>query len=195
MEYKRGRINFAPHSILRILFLQCKISRISPFFPPKTPWFKTYCVQVGCMRQVLGDGALGWPRGMGWGGRWEGGSGWGTHVTPWLIHVNVWQKPLQYCKVMSLQLIKINGGKKKIYCILTRSLSFPSNWILCFLPATLLHFIGHTDSKMLIFRMHHSSAQNSSLVSFLFQVKAPNLANLAQEWDSWASGGVTVAIR
>ena len=22
----------------------------------------------------------------------EGGSGWGTHVNPWLIHVNVWQK-------------------------------------------------------------------------------------------------------
>ena len=42
--------------------------------------------------------------GMGWGGRWEGGSGWGTHVQPWLIHVNVWQKPLQYCKVIRLQL-------------------------------------------------------------------------------------------
>ena len=27
----------------------------------------------------------------------EGGSGWGTHINPWLIHVNVWQKPLQYC--------------------------------------------------------------------------------------------------
>ena len=38
-------------------------------------------------------------------------SGWGTHVNPWLIHVNVWQKPLQYCKVISLQLIKINGKK------------------------------------------------------------------------------------
>ena len=31
------------------------------------------------------------------GGRWEGGSRWGTQVHPWLIHVNVWQKPLQYC--------------------------------------------------------------------------------------------------
>ena len=40
-------------------------------------------------------------------------SGWGTHVNPWLIHVNVWQKPLQYCKVISLQLIKINGKKKE----------------------------------------------------------------------------------
>ena len=42
---------------------------------------------------------------------WEGGSGWGTHVNPWLIHVNVWQKPLQYCKVISLQIIKINEKK------------------------------------------------------------------------------------
>ena len=40
------------------------------------------------------------------------GIGMGIHVTPWLIHVNVWQKPLQYCKVISLQLIKINGKKK-----------------------------------------------------------------------------------
>ena len=48
---------------------------------------------------------------MGWGQRWEGGSGWGAPVNPWLIHVSVWQKPLQYCKVISLQLIKINGKK------------------------------------------------------------------------------------
>ena len=68
--------------------------------------------QVGCMRQVLGAGALGRPRGMGWGGRQERGSGWGIHVNPWLTHVNVWQKPLQYCKVISLQLIKINEKKK-----------------------------------------------------------------------------------
>ena len=27
-----------------------------------------------------------------------------THVHPWLIHVGVWQKPPQYCKVVSLQL-------------------------------------------------------------------------------------------
>ena len=65
------------------------------------------------MRQGLRAGALGRPRGMGWGGRWEGGSGWGTHVNPWLIHVNVWQKPLHYCKVISFQLIKINEKKNK----------------------------------------------------------------------------------
>ena len=40
-----------------------------------------------------------------------GGLGCGTHVNPWLILVIVWQKPLQYCKVISLQLIKINEKK------------------------------------------------------------------------------------
>ena len=42
------------------------------------------------------------------GGDGEGGgrrdSGWETHVHPLRIHVNVWQKPLQYCKVISFQL-------------------------------------------------------------------------------------------
>ena len=72
---------------------------------------KQITAQVGCMRQVLRAGALGRPRGMGWGGRREEGSGWGTHVNPWLIHVSVWQKPLQYCNVLGLQLIKINEKK------------------------------------------------------------------------------------
>ena len=69
--------------------------------------------QVGCLRQALGPGALGRPRGIGWCGWWVGGSGWGIHVNTWLIHVNVWRKPLQYCKVISLQLIKINGKTKQ----------------------------------------------------------------------------------
>ena len=73
--------------------------------------------QVWCMKQVLRAGALGWPRGMGWGERWEGGSGWGTHVYPWLIHIGVWQKPLQYCKIISLQLKEINfKNNNKIKC-------------------------------------------------------------------------------
>ena len=73
-------------------------------------------VQVGCMRQVRGAGALWWPRGMGWGRRWEGGSGWGTQVNPWLIHVNVWQKTLKYCKIISLPLINIIGKKRRKIC-------------------------------------------------------------------------------
>ena len=60
---------------------------------------------------VLRPGALGRPRGIGWRGRWEGGSEWGIHENPWLIHVNLSQKPLQYCKVISIQLIKINEKK------------------------------------------------------------------------------------
>ena len=69
------------------------------------PYVKWSLVQVWGM--ALKAGALGQPWGMGWGGRSEGRSGWGTHVHPCLIHVNVWQKPLQYCKVISLQL-KLN---------------------------------------------------------------------------------------
>ena len=56
-----------------------------------------------------------WDDPEGWDGE-GGGRGVqdGEHVNPWLIHVNVWQKPLQYCKVTSFQLIKIIGGKKKL---------------------------------------------------------------------------------
>ena len=56
-----------------------------------------------------------WEDPEGWDGEgvWEGASGWGAHVNPWLIHVNVWEKPLQYCKVISLQLIKINEKKNR----------------------------------------------------------------------------------
>ena len=48
-------------------------------------------VQVQCMIQ----GARGWCIGMtqrdGMGREMGGGSGWGTCVHPWQIHVNVWQ--------------------------------------------------------------------------------------------------------
>ena len=48
-------------------------------------------VQVQCMSQ----GAQGWCTGMtlreGMGKEWEGVSGWGKHVHPGLIHVNVWK--------------------------------------------------------------------------------------------------------
>ena len=61
--------------------------------------YKKRIASLGSMR--IQD-AWGWCTGM---TLWDGmGSGWGTHVHPWLIHVNVWQKPLQCCKVISLQL-------------------------------------------------------------------------------------------
>ena len=32
------------------------------------------------------------------GGRWEGGSGWGSHVHPWRIHVDIWQNQYNIVK-------------------------------------------------------------------------------------------------
>ena len=77
------------------------------------------------MRQVLRPGALGRPRVIRQTGRWVGGSGWGIHVTPWLIHVNVWQNPLKCCEVISLQLIKINEKKKRAF---TRKILLASSY-------------------------------------------------------------------
>ena len=53
--------------------------------------------ETGHSKLVHWDNSEGW---MGWGGRWQGSSRWGTHVHPWLIHVNVWQKPRQCCKLI-----------------------------------------------------------------------------------------------
>ena len=58
----------------------------------------------GLMHETGCSGLVHWDDPEGWGGRWEWGSGWGTHVHPWLIHVNVWQKTPQYCTLISLQL-------------------------------------------------------------------------------------------
>ena len=52
-----------------------------------------------------------------------GGLEWGIHVKPWLILVIVLQKPLQYCKVISLQLIKINE-KIKSFNLITFAKTF-----------------------------------------------------------------------
>ena len=57
--------------------------------------------------RVLGACALGWRRGMVWGGRREEGSGWGTHVYLWWIHVDIWQNK---CNIVKLNKIKL---KKK----------------------------------------------------------------------------------
>ena len=38
---------------------------------------------TGCLGLVHWDDPEGW--------YWEGGSGWGTRVHPWWIHVDVWQ--------------------------------------------------------------------------------------------------------
>ena len=79
----------------------CILSRVKQITSPG--WMHEMSAQAWCTGETQKNGM---------GGRQEGGLGWGTHVNPWLIHGNVWQKPLQYCKIISLQLIKINEKKK-----------------------------------------------------------------------------------
>ena len=64
----------------------------------------------GLMHETGCSGLVHWDDPGGWDGEGSrgGGSGWETNVHPWLIHVDVWQKTLQYFKVISLQLKLIN---------------------------------------------------------------------------------------
>ena len=62
---------------------------------------------------MLGAGAQGRSREMIWGGRWEGGSGLGTHVHPWQFHVNIWQN--QY-SIVKQNKVKIKIKKKESAC-------------------------------------------------------------------------------
>ena len=56
---------------------------------------------------MLGAGAQGRPRGIIWGGRREEGSGWGTQVYLWWIHVDVWQNQYNIVKLKNkIKLIK-----------------------------------------------------------------------------------------
>ena len=56
--------------------------------------------EAGHSKPVLWDNAEGWG---GEGGE-RGVQDRGTHVHLWLIHVDIWQKPPKYCKVIILQL-------------------------------------------------------------------------------------------
>ena len=73
-------------------------------------------VQVRGIRQGARDWCTGMTLRDGMGRKVGRGSGWGTHVHPWLTHVNVWQKPPQYCKGFGkeeLPPIKINKILKR----------------------------------------------------------------------------------
>ena len=58
------------------------------------------------------SGLVHWEDPEGWDGEGGGRGDWDGEYMQ-IHHVNVWQNPLQYCKVISLQLIKIN--EKKIF--------------------------------------------------------------------------------
>ena len=60
--------------------------------------------EAGHSKLVLWDNPEGWDgEGGGTRGRWEGDSGWGTHV-PMADSCQCMAKPSQYCKVISLAL-------------------------------------------------------------------------------------------
>ena len=68
--------------------------------------------ETGHSKPVLWDN----PEGCGGEGRGQGVWDGGTHIKSSLIHVNVRQKPPQYCKIISLQLNKLI---KNIFLIAT----------------------------------------------------------------------------
>ena len=59
---------------------------------------------------MLGAGALGRPRGMVWGGRWEEGSRWGPRVCLRQIHFDIWQN--QY-NIVKLKKKRYKGKEEK----------------------------------------------------------------------------------
>ena len=81
------------------------------------------------MSQETQTGAQYQPRGVGWGGRWEGGSTGKGICIPILIHVELWQKTTKFCKAIILQLknkfkkIKVMIQKKKISVVFSHQLS------------------------------------------------------------------------
>ena len=56
----------------------CILSRVKQITSPG--WMHETSTRAWCTGKT---------RGIGWRGRWEGGSGWEILVNPWLIHVNV----------------------------------------------------------------------------------------------------------
>ena len=60
---------------------------------------------------MLGAGAVGRPRGMVQGGRREEGSGWGTRVYLWQIHVDIWQNQYNIVKLKN----KINKQQQQLF--------------------------------------------------------------------------------
>ena len=92
-----------------------------------------------------GAGALGWPRGMVRGGRREEGSGWGTRVYLWQIHVDIWQNQYNIVKLKK---------KKELKHILTGILSLRK--VIKFLPLR-SSLVGKSD--MSVWLCHRSRIQ------------------------------------
>ena len=60
--------------------------------------YKKRIASLGSMQDTGCLGLVHWDDPERWGGRWEGGSGLGTRVHPWWIHVDVWQNQYSIVK-------------------------------------------------------------------------------------------------
>ena len=133
--------------------------------------------------RVLRAGVPGCPWGMGWGGKWEGGSD-GEHLYTYGWFMGEWQKPPQYCKVISLQL------KEKKTCQIILVLaelfnSFPSQTETP--PPKVLKW-----SKGLVWCV----LPPTSLIQFPtgFSLFYPNHINLAAvQWTCWAQSYLKIS--
>ena len=97
------------------------------------------------MTQGAQPSALWQPRGVkcGGGGRFKREE---TCVYLWLIHVAIWQKPIQHCKAIILQLKINNFKKKKVFCCIQKCHHCGTfSWVLsltsCFFHG-ILFFLG-----------------------------------------------------
>ena len=63
---------------------------------------------------------------------------WGTYVYLWLIHVNIWQKPAQYCTTIILQL-KINEKVTSVYLMTFKF------FVVVLVPQSCLSLCDHMD--------------------------------------------------
>ena len=83
-----------------------------------------------------------------------------SHIQDRYIHVNVWQKPLQYCKVIRLNLIKINEKKKGTNNTYLSKVNFMSSimkYFTFFKQETGLSKIGCHETNILIEHIHFYS--------------------------------------
>ena len=75
-------------------------------------------------KQALRPGALGRPRGIGWRGRWEGGSGWGTHVKKQKkkknMYVLLWNDCQIFCPFEKWSAVFLLSCKCSLYLFWTR---------------------------------------------------------------------------
>ena len=90
---------------------EINISLLTLYFPED--WFPILSLSSSFPSLIkvwmLGAGALGQPRGMVRGGRREEGSGWGTCVCLWRIHVDIWQNQYNIVKLKN----KIKKKRKR----------------------------------------------------------------------------------